>query len=417
MKSLIDTSEKQRLISNFFSLAILQGANYLLPLITFPYLVRVLGVEKFGLLAFATATIAYFSVIVDYGFNLTATKDVSINRDNIDKLNEIFSSVMVIKFILLLISFIILVFLTSTFNKFGEYSTIFYLTFGMLIGQVLFPQWLFQGMERMKYITILNVLAKFIFLVAIFIFIHNESDYWKVPLINSLGFIVSGVLSIYVVKRDFNIEFKFQRLNTLKIYFIDGWYLFLSSFFGNFYRNFNTLVLGFLTNNLFVGYYSIAEKIVRILQSLQVVVGNTLFPYFSKKISKDKSYFFKFDREHKRYMYAIYSIGAVLLFILSPYIVYILNGNFEENITLNLKILSVVFFIGGLNYFYGVLGLVTMNYQKEFSIAIIYTGIINIFLSFILVYLFNDMGASLSLVFSELFLLLFILNSIRRIKR
>jgi len=120
------------LISNFFSLAILQGANYLLPLITFPYLVRVLGVEKFGLLAFATATIAYFSVIVDYGFNLTATKDVSINRDNIDKLNEIFSSVMVIKFILLLISFIILVFLTSTFNKFGEYSTIFYLTFGML---------------------------------------------------------------------------------------------------------------------------------------------------------------------------------------------------------------------------------------------------------------------------------------------
>jgi len=129
------------------------------------------------------ATIAYFSVIVDYGFNLTATKDVSINRDNIDKLNEIFSSVMVIKFILLLISFIILVFLTSTFNKFGEYSTIFYLTFGMLIGQVLFPQWLFQGMERMKYITILNVLAKFIFLVAIFIFIHNKSDYWKVPLI------------------------------------------------------------------------------------------------------------------------------------------------------------------------------------------------------------------------------------------
>ncbi len=116
-------------------------------------------------------------------------------------------------------------------------------------------------------------------------------------------------------------------------------------------------------------------------------------------------------------MYAIYSIGAVLLFILSPYIVYILNGNFEENITLNLKILSVVFFIGGLNYFYGVLGLVTMNYQKEFSIAIIYTGIINIFLSFILVYLFNDMGASLSLVFSELFLLLFILNSVRRIKR
>ncbi len=416
IKQKLKKEEHKRLLSNFISLSILQGANYILPLITFPYLVRVLGVEKFGLLAFAGATIAYFNILTDYGFNLTATREVSIYRDNKEKLNEIFSSVMIIKLILMIISFILLLILIFSFNKFKEHSEVFLLTFGMVIGQVLFPQWFFQGMERMKYITFLNILAKVIFTIAIFVFIHKSSDYWKVPLINSLGFIVAGILALYIIFRDFNIKFSFQSFNILKHYFLDGWHIFVSTFAGNFYRNFNTLVLGFLTNNLFVGYYSIAEKLVKIIQTLQSIAGNVLFPYFSKKISHNKLYFFELTKKYFRFILIIYILVTVLTFLLSPMIIDIIQGKYQIETILDLRIMSIVILIGGFNYYFGVLGLITMGYKKEFSRAIIMTGISNIILSFILVYLFKDIGGSLSLVLSESILLIILLNYTKKIK-
>ena len=417
IKQKLKKEEHKRLLSNFISLSILQGANYILPLITFPYLVRVLGVEKFGLLAFAGATIAYFNILTDYGFNLTATREISIYRDNKEKLNEIFSSVMIIKFVLMAISFLLLLLLVFSFDKFKEHSEVFLLTFGMVIGQVLFPQWFFQGIERMKYITFLNILAKVIFTIAIFIFVHKSSDYWKVPLINSLGFIVAGILALYIIFKDFKIKFSFQSFSILKHYFIDGWHLFLSSFAGSFYRNFNTIVLGFLTNNLYVGYYSIAEKIIKIIQSLQSIIGNTLFPYFSKKISHNKLYFFELTQKYLKIIIGSYLLIVLFTLIFSPEIIYIIQGKYQSETILDLRIMSIVILVGGLNYYFGVLGLITMGYKKEFSRAIIITGISNIILSLILVYLFKDIGASLTLVLSESILLIILLNYTKKIKR
>ena len=419
IKKLIQKFQKEeykRLLSNFISLAILQGVNYILPLITFPYLVRVIGVEKYGLLAFAIAVIVYFNILTDYGFNLTATREVSIYRDNKEKLNEIFSSVMIIKVILMTVSFLLLLILIFSFNKFKEHYAVFLLTFGTVVGQVMFPQWFFQGMEKMKYITFLNIFAKVIFTIAIFIFIHKESDYWKVPLINSLGFIVAGIMALYLIIKDFKIKFKFQSLQTLKTYFIDGWHIFIANFAGNFYRNFNTLVLGFLTNDLYVGYYSIAEKIVKIIQTLQSIAGNTIFPYFSNKFSHNKKYFFDFTNKYLKYIIGIYLLVVFLTFILSPFIIYLIKGDYETNIILDLKIMSLVILIGGLNYYFGVLGLITMGYKKEFSRAIIITGISNIIFSFILVYLLKDIGASLAFVLSEVILLVILLKYYINIK-
>ena len=171
IKSKFQSQDSKKISANFMYLSILQGMNLLLPLITFPYLVRVLGIEKFGLIMFAQAFIVYFSMLADYGFNLSGIREVSSNRNNKNKLIKIFSSIMIARFVLVLIGLIFLTIVVFSFEKFSQNWELYYLTFGIVIGTALFPTWFFQGMEKMKYITVLTVIAKLIFTLSIFIFV------------------------------------------------------------------------------------------------------------------------------------------------------------------------------------------------------------------------------------------------------
>ena len=172
---LIKFKEKdaRQVFENFISLSFLQGANYILPLITLPYLVRVLESDKYGLIMFAQAFIQYFVVITEYGFNLSATRLISLNRDNNTKISDIFFSVIFIKIFFMILSLFVISAIVFLISRFTADKEIYFLTFGIVIGNVLFPVWFFQGIEKMKYITVLHVLAKAIFTVLIFLFVKK----------------------------------------------------------------------------------------------------------------------------------------------------------------------------------------------------------------------------------------------------
>ena len=136
-------TKKNRVFENFISLGALQIFSYVIPLITLPYLSRVLGVEKFGLVFFAMAFVEYFRVLTDYGFNLSATREIAVNRHNQNNLSNIFNSVTVVKFLLLIISFGILLLSLAFIPKLHDEWLVFMLSFLMVVGNAIYPFWFF----------------------------------------------------------------------------------------------------------------------------------------------------------------------------------------------------------------------------------------------------------------------------------
>ena len=159
-----ESSTLKRLGDNFISLIILQIINYVLPLLLIPYLIRVLGIDGFGIYSFILAIIMYGVRMSDYGFELSGTYHISRHRDNQDKKNEIFSSILMIKLAIALIYIFFLTVAIFWIDKLYIHKELLFLSYGLIVGYLLFPIWFFQGMEKMRYIMLLNSFSKFLFI-------------------------------------------------------------------------------------------------------------------------------------------------------------------------------------------------------------------------------------------------------------
>jgi len=401
-KKYLTTDTREKLFGNFLSLSILQIANYILPLITLPYLVRILGPEKFGLVTFSQAFISYFIILTDYGFNLSATREISINRGNKVKVIEIFNSVMIIKLFLIVISFVIMTIIVSQFQKFKQDWLIYYLTFGMVLGQVLFPVWFFQGIERMNYITKLNIIAKLIFTVSIFMFIKKPEDYIILPIINSFGSIIAGLLGIRIVFKKFRMKIEKVKLENIKFHLKEGGYIFFSSVATSFYTLGNIFILGLFTNNIIVGYYAGAEKIIRAIQGLLGPISQTVYPHISKLMNDSKEDGIKFIKKLFVYFGGFSFSLSFFVFIFNDLLVKVLLGKQYSESVIVLRILAFIPFIVGLSNILGIQTMLTLNYQKAFIKIILFASLINLILSLILVQSFKHIGISISVLVTEI---------------
>lgn len=394
------SKDYKRILYNFLSLVILQGANYLLPLITIPYLLRVIGPEKFGLIAFAQAFIQYFIIFVDYGFNFSATREVSIHREDKEKLSEILTSVLLIKIFLLLLSFIILTVIVFSFDKFRKDWVIYYFAFGIVLGQTLFPVWFFQGIEKMKYITVLNVLSKIIFTSLIFLLVKDINSYLYVPLLNSLGLIIASVLGIIIIFKKFNVYLTKINIKKTIFYLKDGWHIFLSSIGINIYKTTSIFLLGLFTNNKIVGYFYTAKKIIDLANNINAVLSQSIYPYTVKNI-KQKSM--------KRFFYFITafillytSIIGIIFFFFADLIIEIISGEKYLESIISLKLMAFVPLIIGVNI-PGVHILLGNKLDNIFSKIVIGGGIILIVLDLILIPMYSYIGSCFSVIITEIF--------------
>ncbi|TVT81184.1 flippase [Acinetobacter colistiniresistens] len=412
---LIDTEEKKRFITNFFSLATLQGLNYILPLLTLPYLVRVLGAEKFGLLAFATAIVGYFIVLTDYGFNFTATREISLNKDNKEKLNEIFSSVMIVKSVLFFVSLIILTLLIIFFHKFNVDPWLYYLTFGTVLGQILFPVWFFQGVEQMRYITIINIVSKVFFTIAIFVLVKHSSDYLLVPFLTSLGAVFAGVYSLILIRKNFKIKFEFQKTNVILSYLKGGSNLFFTSVLSNLLTTSGTIILSFVSTNTVVGYYSAAEKLFRAIVGLFTPITQALYPISCRKVNQEgnaKPYIKKLGI----IVGGMALLVGLLVVIFSEKIITLVYGVAFQAYSYILAVMMIWLFFGVVNNIIGIQYLSASRKDKFYTSSFVVAGLVTMILNLLLIPHFLINGVLVSMIIGEILLSICMLALIFRFK-
>jgi len=397
---------KSTVAKNAASLYIIQFAQYILPLITVPYLVRVLEPSGYGLVAFGQSFIAYFTILTDYGFAFSATRKISLEREDILAVSRTASHVWAAKALMAAIGFIMLLMLTSLVPKLHESSALLLILYGSVIGSVLFPTWLFQGMERMVAISGIHLAMQLFILIGVFAFIHRPEDYLIYAKLMSTGSILSGLVGISIAIYMFRIRPVLPSgrgiLDTLQ----EGWVLFLSMASVSLYTVGNAFILGLLASPAAVGYYSAAEKIVKAVLGLTGPITQAAYPRFSRLAFESRASALQWGR---RMLFLVGGAGLVLslmLFIAAPFVIGIILGpQYEPSIAV-MRLLAALPFLVAISNVLGVQIAFSFGLERAILYFIFIAGIINIITALILVPNFGANGMAMSVLIAECFVTL-----------
>lgn len=356
-------------IKNFGYLSALQLFTLFIPIIIYPYLIRVIGKEIWGEIVFAQVIISYASLFINFGFDVSATRDVSVNRDNPIELSKIVSSVFITKLFFGLISTLSVILLINFIPFFSYHKLLYLYTFIFCLGDIFFPIYFFLGIEKMKYITFINLFTKLLFLLFVFIFVKDKSDYILVPLFNGLGAAIGGIIAMVIAIKIYNIKILLvsiaivkSRINTSVNYFITDLSIVLKD-------RVNLLVIGTFIGFTEVAYYDLGTKIVHIAQTPFSIINRVLLPSFAKEFSRRKLIL-------SVWIFTTVSfLIALLLIIFSDIIVIILGGGQMLPASNIIYIYAIVIPLACISSIYGI-GLASQGVSKNYMLSDLYSFIV-----------------------------------------
>ena len=389
------------LFANFTYLSILEIIGLLLPLISYPYVIRTVGADNYGVVVFCQAIIAYVVIIINFGYNVSATRKISENRTNVFKIREIYSSIVYQKLLIFAICLVSGLFVLI-FLKY-DYSVILLGFIGLCIQEVFFPTWLFQGLERMKFITIITFVAKCSCLILIFLFVHDKKDYACIPVLYSMGGFFTSVLSVIILKKKFDIYFVKVSKYRMKEDFLESLPFFTSRLSAIVMERGNVLVIGTFFSYDMVAIYDLCAKIVSILKTPFSLVAQVIYP----NVAKSKNMLLV-----KKSIKIVLLFGAfvcLFVYLFAPNIILLLSDTSMLGAVSILKIMVLYVPIVGISYLFGASVLVVKGYSREYNLSVVYSVLLYILmlLSFISFSKVNLYTMALAFVAPELFVALY----------
>lgn len=393
-----------RIISNFLSLGLLQGVNCLVPILVIPFIVRALGVEAFGNVTYAQGIVQYFTILVNYGFDYSATRQIAIHRDDKACLSSIFWSVISAKLILLIIAFCLFCILTSCYGRMSQDPMLYFSLFVINLGYLFFPTWFFQGMERMGTIALLNFFVKVLGLGIPVLLVSAPEDYLIYAALPSVAYLLMGIVAFFYAIRVGEIQR--PDLNALKPardeQFRLGFPVFLNTLFASLYTLANLTILGLFNENYEVGIYSGAYKIISaIMMVSSMPIHMAIFPSISQKMAESFSSGWHYYKRMIGVVFLFAVVVSLLTYLLAPWMVEILLGDkFIDSIPL-LRVMSIIPALVIIASMFTVQGLYGLGFQRYAPLVGLTVGLACVALNFWWIPRLGGTGAAYAWIVAE----------------
>ena len=386
-------------------LMILQGLNYLAPLLVWPYLMTVLGAEQFGCISFAIAANQYLMIIVDFGFNFSSTKGIALAKGNQESINRLFSETLVAKLLLLAGAFVLLLVIVAI-PKFRIYAQTSLILFSMVVCSALTCVWLFQGLGKIRIVSIINCVSKIAILPLTFVLVRTSNDTLLAACILGGVYVVSAILSLLLVRLQRLARLVAITWSGIKAILKDSFPIFVSNAASSIYAMLFVVILGYFALPDEVGKYAAAEKLMRMAcYAVWLPVSQAFFPKICQTASHNRAE----TRRTLRRLFVIMTaamlfIGGILFFFARPLSEWL--GRDYAGFEPIAKILSIVPLFVAVGGVAGQLGLLTMGNErdkKHFQNIYLSAAGLSVVLTFALVPHFQAIGAGIALLLTECF--------------
>ena len=384
---------------NFAYKSVLTLSTYLINFITFPYVARVLGVERIGLVNFVDNTVNYFLLFATMGVGLLGVREIAAVKEDKKRRDQVYSSMLALNLLFTLVSLGIYLLCISTIPKLCQYDELFYIGTAKILFTVFLVEWFFTGVENFRYITLRSILIKVLYIISVFLFVRDTSDY-RLYFILTVGVVVLNALINQLYIREFvrvrwnNIQlFKYLKQNvTLGIY----------TLMTSMYLTFNVMYLGLVSNNTEVGYYTTAFKLYSVILGFFTAFTNVMLPRMSSLLANGEKDRFQ---ELVNRSFSVMSTCCIPLIlcsmIMAPQIVYILSGPGYEGAILPMRIIMPAAFAVGVAQVLAIQVLMPMKKDKVLLVASIIGAVVSLLINLLVVPYIESVGSAVVLLCSE----------------
>jgi polysaccharide transporter, PST family len=392
---------RHSLVQNAASLMCMQAANYVIPLITIPYLARVLGASGWGVVAFAQSFAFYPALLGEYGFMFSGTREVARNREDKSALGEVFAAVLGAKILLVLASLALALLLRRWVPILKNDAWLFWAAIFLALAQALSMMWFFQGIERMRLVAVLDVTTKAIGVLAILVFVRSPKDGWLALAMQGAAYFLSLLVGMILAYRiiPFHWPCWGAALKALRM----GWTMFLFRSSVTLYTTGNAFLLGLFVRPEIVGYYAGAEKIAKALIGLLYPISQALYPRIIYLIQHSR----RRAAQLANVSVAVMGIGSVAVAaatcVFAPWLVrFILGPEFRPAIPI-LRILCLLIPLIALSIVFGIQWMLPLGLDRVYNKVILLAGVINIALASLLAPNYSGVGMAWAVVCAEFY--------------